>query len=279
MEFLFFLITNDPRLAREAERAGVERIGPDLEILGKEARQGHLDARISGHTVQDIRHIRGALKKSEVFVRINPIHARSAEEIEEVLEAGAQVIMLPMFRTAAEVRYFVSELRGRAKPVLLLETPQAMMRIDEILTVKGIREVHFGLNDLRLGLGLHSHFDVLCSDLMDGLAGAVRGGNLPYGFGGVARVGDSTLPIPPDQVLGELVRLGASRALISRYFFPRSPEPFDLHREVQRLRDRISHWRAAGFEALLKNRQALRESVRKYRADPPFTPCNAENFR
>jgi 2-keto-3-deoxy-L-rhamnonate aldolase RhmA len=69
--------------------------------------------------------------------------------------------MLPMFRTAFEVSNFVSMVRERAKAIILLETPEAMMRIDEILSVGGIREIHFGLNDLHLGLKLHSRFEVL----------------------------------------------------------------------------------------------------------------------
>ena len=182
MELLFFLMTNDLQLAREAEQAGVERIGPDLEILGKEARQGYLEGigisnfreepphpplskgeqggvfnvRISRHTVEDVGRIRSVLEKYEVFVRINPIHSGSEEEIERVLEGGAQVIMLPMFRTVAEASHFVTMIQGRAKPVLLLETPEAMMRIDEFVAVEGIHEVHFGLNDLCLGLNLLS---------------------------------------------------------------------------------------------------------------------------
>ena len=264
-QFGFFLMTNDPDLALEAERAGVERIGPDLEILGKENRQGHFDSRISRHTMEDVGRIRNVLTRSQVFVRINPVHSYTRNEIERALDAGAEVIMLPMFREAKEASQFIAMVRGRATPILLVETPEAMMRIDEILAVEEIREVHFGLNDLHLGLKLHSHFEVLCSDLMDGLAGAVKKQSLPYGFGGVARVHDPSLPIPPDQVIGELVRLGASQALISRYFFPRSSESFDFKEEIRRIRERIAYWQVVDPENILRNRQALRESVRKFR--------------
>jgi hypothetical protein len=265
VQFLFLFMTNDPDLARDAERAGVEWIGPDLETIGKDARQGDLGTRISRHTIEDVARIRDALQNVQLFVRVNPIHPGSPDEIERVLDAGARVIMLPMFRTAQEASRFISLLGGRAKSVLLVETPEAMMRIHEILAVDGIEEVYFGLNDLRLALNLHSHFEVLSSELMDGLAEAVKKRNLPYGFGGVARVHDFTLPIPADQVVGEIVRLGAARALLSRYFFPRGAEPFDFTEELRRTRGRISYWRRAGAEALLDNRRALRESVRKYR--------------
>lgn len=267
MEFIFFFMTNDPELALQAEGAGVERIGPDLEIIGKEGRQRNPDSRISKHSLEDISRIRRVLKKSEVFVRVNPIHAHSEEEIHRAIDLGAQVLMLPMFRTAKEVESFVSFVNGQAKTVLLLETPQAMMRLDEILSVKGIDEVHVGLYDLSIGLGLQSRFEVLCSELMDGLAQGIRQYNLSYGFGALARPFDSTLPIPPDQVIGEVIRLGASRASLSRYFFPKRGEVFNFIEEMNRLRERIAYWSSASMEILLKNRQQLRNAVRRYREE------------
>lgn len=264
-------MTNDPELALQGEEAGVERIGPDLEIIGKESRQRNPDSRISKHSIEDISRIRKVLKKSEVFVRVNPIHPHSEDEIHQAIDLGAQVLMLPMFRTAKEVERFISFVDGRGKTVLLLETPQAMMRLDEILSIKGIDEVHVGLYDLSLGLGLHSRFEVLCSELMDGLAFGIRKYSLPYGFGALARPFDSTLPIPPEQVIGEVIRLGASRASLSRYFFPKKGEPFNFVHEMKRLREKITYWQSASPEALQKNRQELRESVRRYREKFPGT--------
>ncbi|MBN1663881.1 MAG: aldolase [Deltaproteobacteria bacterium] len=266
-DFRLSLITNDPALAREAENAGIDRIGPDLEILGKENRQRKTDAQISRHTLNDIARIRSVLTKADVFVRINPVNPRSPEEIDQVVDSGAGIIMLPMSRTAAEAAHFIALVRNRAQTMLLVETPQAMMRMHEILAVDGLDEVHFGLNDLHLGLKLHSRFEVLSSDVMDALAGAAAEHNIPYGFGAVARYDDPTLPFPPDQVIGEIARLGASRTFLSRYFCPPGRETFDFPYEVRRLRDRFTYWSNAGREAQSANRRALRDSVRRYREE------------
>lgn len=271
-EFIFFYMTNHPELALQAEEAGVERIGPDLESIGKKDRQRNPDARISNHALEDIPRIRRVLNKSEVFVRVNPIHPGSGDEIPRAIDLGAQVLMLPMFRTAKEVKDFLSLVDHRAKTVLLLETPQAMMRLDEILSVEGIDEIHVGLYDLSLGLGLHSRFEVLCSELMDGLAQVFKQYHLPYGFGALARPFDSTLPIPPDQILGEVIRLGASRASLSRYFFPTRSQDFNFMDEMKRLRERIAFWSSAPEEMLQKNRQQLRNSVRRYRNEDVISP-------
>ncbi|WP_305461450.1 aldolase/citrate lyase family protein [Photobacterium leiognathi] len=70
------------------------------------------------------------------------------------LKAGADIIMLPMFKTAGEAQSFIDYIDGRARTCLLIETSEALARIDDILEVPGIDEVHIGLNDLHLSLGL-----------------------------------------------------------------------------------------------------------------------------
>ena len=42
----------------------------------------------------------------------------SKEEIDEAIEAGADLLMLPYFKTAEEVQTFVKYVNGRAKTVL-----------------------------------------------------------------------------------------------------------------------------------------------------------------
>ena len=51
-QFILTAITSDPQVVRAASAAGLERIGIDIERLGKAARQGHIPhARISApHT-------------------------------------------------------------------------------------------------------------------------------------------------------------------------------------------------------------------------------------
>lgn len=56
-------------------------------------------------------------QKAELFVRVNPIHEKtdkyssSKEEIDEVIEAGADLLMLPYFKTAEEVQTFVKYVK------------------------------------------------------------------------------------------------------------------------------------------------------------------------
>ena len=131
-------ITSHPAVAQAAQSSGVDWIFVDLEILGKEARQGHLDTVISGHTLEDVKAVREVVTDSSLMVRVNPIHDGSAQEIDDVVAAGADIIMLPFFRNADEVEKFVELVGGRTETCLLLETPESVENVDEILAVPGI---------------------------------------------------------------------------------------------------------------------------------------------
>ena len=96
MTLKFMYITNDVNVALIAEKYGVDRIWIDLETLGKEERQKNMDSVKSNHSIEDIKKIAPLLTKSEMLVRINPINVNSENEINTVIDAGADIIMLPM---------------------------------------------------------------------------------------------------------------------------------------------------------------------------------------
>ena len=146
-------ITNNPEIAEIAENAGVDRIFIDLETVGKEERQHNMDTVKSFHSISDIGDVKAVLTKAELLVRINKIYPGSENEINKVIEQGADVVMLPYFKTVEEVKSFLDIIAGRVKTTLLLETPEAVELLDEILGLDGIDEVHIGLNDLQAFLG------------------------------------------------------------------------------------------------------------------------------
>lgn len=215
-------ITNRPEIATIAEQAGVDRIFIDMEYIGKHLRQGGMDTVQSRHTLKDIQNIRNTLQQAELLVRCNPIHERTAEygdsreEIEGILENGAQVVMLPYFKTASEVETFVRLVDGRAKTLPLVETREAAENIDEILQVDGIDEIYIGLNDMSLAYGYKFMFQLLANGMVDRLADKFREKGLTFGFGGIAALNGGMLP--GSYVLKEHYRLGSSRVILSRSF-------------------------------------------------------------
>ena len=130
-------ITNIPSVALIAEKTGVNRIMVDLETLGKEERQKNMNTVKSHHAVDDVRIISKILSTSEMLVRINPWNDASIDEIEAVISAGADIIMLPMWKSITEVKAFLEAINGRVHTILLLETKEAV----EIIVNK-LKEKH-----------------------------------------------------------------------------------------------------------------------------------------
>lgn len=215
-------VTNNPQVASIAQEVGVDRIFVDMEYIGKDIRQGGMDTVQSHHTFEDVKNIKAIIKDAELLVRCNPIHeatadyCSSAEEIDEIVKCGADIIMLPFFKTAEEVKTFVELVDGRARTMPLIETREAAECIDEILEIDGIDELYIGLNDLHLSYGLTFMFQLLADGTVDRLTSKIKAKGIPYGFGGIARIGDGMLPA--ENILTEHYRLGSTSVILSRSF-------------------------------------------------------------
>ncbi|BBT15706.1 hypothetical protein WP8S17C03_17550 [Metapseudomonas otitidis] len=262
----FFMIANCPELAKFAIRSGVDRIFVDVEILGKELRQGHLNTVISRHTLDDVSRVRSSVPKGSLLVRINPIHDGSEVEIDSAIAAGADILMLPMFRGPEEVRVFTSAVRGRARCCLLLETVGAFVTLKECLQVRGIDEVHIGLNDLHLELGMDFMFEPLVNGMIDSIAKMLRDYSIPFGIGGIARVGEGLLPA--ELLLAEHVRLGSTAAILSRTFHRQASSvdeikaQMDFSAEIEKLRMAFQQSKNCTEEELLAAHYRIQDSVR-----------------
>lgn len=217
MALKLMYLTNDAEVAAIAQAAGVDRIFLDLELRGKEERQGHLDTVISRHSLSDVRRLKAALTSSQLLVRVNSMYDGSETEINKVIEDGADIVMLPYFKTVKEVSDFVTICKGRVKTCLLFETPEAVDHIDEILAVSGIDEVHVGINDLHLGYHLHFMFELLANGTVEALCRKFAAKGIPYGFGGVGRPGGN-VALPAERILAEHYRLGSQQVILSRAF-------------------------------------------------------------
>lgn len=215
-------ITNKPAVAEIAEASGVDWIFLDMEFIGKDSRQGGLDTVQNHHTVKDVQKIKTAVKKAKVLVRVNPIHEAlpdypsSQDEIDATIAAGADIIMLPFFKTVEEVQTFIRLVDGRAKTLLLMETVEAANLVDEILEVPGIDMIHLGLNDMHLELGMKFMFELLANGTVERLGEKIKAKGIPFGFGGIATLDGGALP--GSMVLKEHVRLGSSMVIVSRSF-------------------------------------------------------------
>ena len=269
--FTLTLLTDDQDLAVEADRAGVQRIGVDLETIGKAARQRGYDTRLSTHTWDDLGAVGNVVCRAGLFVRVNPLHDGTDREVERALVSRASVLMLPSFSTALEVERFVGSVRGRARVVILVEQAAAVARIREILSVPGVDEVMLGLNDLRLQFSVANHFEMLASPVVEMLASEVLGHGLPLSIGGVGRVGDDSLPVPVDLVLAQYPRLGATGAWLSRSFC-RAASDVEFGAAVAELRTRLTEWSHVSPRALARARAELAAAAAEWMPGRTLVP-------
>ena len=257
-----FYITNRPEITKIAQEAGVDRIFIDMEYIGKDARQGGMDTVQNHHTVNDVMTIRKCLSSSELLVRVNPVHdatsdyESSEDEIARTIDAGADVLMLPMYKSVAEVERFLKAVDGKAKTMLLDETPEACTIMDDVLKIKEVDEIHLGLNDLHLALGMDFMFELLADGTVDELAAKIKASGKPFGFGGIARLGYGTLPA--ERIITEHYRVGSTRAILSRSFCnaDKAEDVEEIRQifmsEVERIRDlekELVNYTAEQFEA------------------------------
>ena len=187
-------ITNRPDVAKIAEENGVDRIFEEMEYIGKAERQGKMDTVQNHHTLEDVRKVRA----------------------NAVIDAGADIVMLPYFKTIEEIHRFITAVNGRAKTMLLLETKEAVAITDVILTMKGIDEIHIGLNDLCISYGKTFMFELLIDGTVERLCRKMELANKFYGFGGIASLGRGM--VPAEMIIKEHYRLGSHMAILSRSF-------------------------------------------------------------
>ena len=267
-------ITKHPVIAQIAEEAGVDWIFVDMEFIGKDVRQSGLDTVQNHHTVDDVRSIKVAVKKAKVLVRVNPIHdtmpdyVSSEDEINGVIEAGADIIMLPFFKTVIEVERFVKAVNGRAKCCLLLETPESVAILEDIVAVPGIDMIHLGLNDMHLALGMKFMFELLANGSVDKWTNFIKEKSIPFGFGGIAALDGGA--VPGRMILKEQYRLGSQQVIVSRSFC-NTDQVTDINEVREIFQNGISEIRALELECkqqtaeyFEQNREATKKVIEEF---------------
>lgn len=267
-------ITKRPDIAKIAEETGVDWIFVDMEFIGKDTRQGGLDTVQNHHTVEDVAVVKTAVCKAKVLVRVNPIHKASSEyfssedEIDAVIKAGADIVMLPYFKTIKEVDTFIRYVDNRAKTCLLVETPEAATLLETIVEIPGINMIHIGLNDMHLALKMKFMFQLLTDGSVDKWARVIKSKGIMFGFGGLASLDGGI--VPGQMILKEHYRLGSRMVILSRSFC-NTDQMRDLNeirtlfrngiRDIRMLETECLHQSSEYFES---NRIATNKAVEEF---------------
>ena len=207
-----FLFTVDPRWGSDVVAAGAAGIVVDWERRGKARRQLGEGTQINADTPADLARMRAATD-GRLLCRINGYGPWTAAEVDEALARGADEILLPMVRTAAEVDRTLDLVAGRCGLGILIETQDAVDRA-AALARRPLSRIYVGLNDLRID----RRSDSLFFPLVDGTVDAVRAEVAqPFGVGGLT-LPEGGFPVPSGLLAAELVRLGTDFTFLRRSF-------------------------------------------------------------
>lgn len=258
------ILADTPDAALLAQNAGVDRVFYDLEYVGKAERQFGRNTVISHNDIENLPAIRSVLTTSELLVRTNPINTYTQMEVDKAIAYGADILMLPMVIDHHDVETYVKYVNGRAKVCIMIETASSLARLDKILSVPGVDEIFVGLNDLHISMGLTFMFELLRGGLVEYVASMCSKAGVPFGFGGIARIGEGMLP--SDNILGEHVRLGSTSVILSRTFkgvvgVDANARPVNLKEEVQKVRDRLNEISAWTDNDHAENRVKISKAV------------------
>ena len=230
--FNYIAITNDPKQAQNLSECGIQQIMVDTEIMGKVERQGHKDTIISDHSLNDIIALKDLSLDAEIICRINPFHRGTFNEIDTAIRNGTDVIMIPMINSMENYQSMVDRINDKAKVLPLIETPYSFFKLSEILDYSKLTQIHFGLNDLCISLGMKNLFEVLLSQTFQDKVSNVKISGLTKGIGGI---GDPQISqkVSPLGLLNMYMKCGSNSVILSRSFFTNSSEKEYIIRSLE----------------------------------------------
>ena len=127
MDLLVF--TPDAARAAAVVEAGAAGVILDWERRGKARRQQGQDTQINEDTAADLAAVRSAVPatgRGRVLCRVNGAGPWTAHEVQVAVELGADEVLLPMVRTAADVDLALDAVAGRCGLGVLVETQAAV---------------------------------------------------------------------------------------------------------------------------------------------------------
>ena len=211
-----FAFANTPAAARAVVAAGAMGVVVDWERRGKRARQAGVDTQINADTPEDLAAVRAA-QDGVVLCRVNRWSPWTPAEIDLAVDLGADELLLPMVRRPEEVDAALDALAGRCRLGILVETVDAVDRVDG-LAARPLSRIYMGLNDLMIDRGGDSLFLPLVDGTVDRVAGAAARAGIPFGVAGLT-VPEGGRPVPCRLLQGALARLGASFTFLRRSFW------------------------------------------------------------
>lgn len=237
-----YLFTTDEALAARALAGGIAGFVVDWETAGKGRRQQGACLEENRDRPEDVTRLKTRVG-GRVLCRINGSGPDLAREVETAVQAGADVVFLPMVRRVEEVEAFLDCLAGRAGGAILVETVDAVARAADLARLP-LTMVYMGLNDLALDRG-RDLFDAVADGTVERVRRAFS--EVPFGFAGLT-VLDRGAPVPTAHLASYMGRLGCDFTFLRRSWRA-DIAGRDVGREVRALQERVAASRRHPSEA------------------------------
>jgi hypothetical protein len=193
---------------------GADGIIVDLETRGKSDRQQGYNTQINHHSINDIVQLKETTN-SYVICRINSLNNHSKHEIDNVIAAGADEILVPMIKTESDVEHILAFIDNRIKMGILIETKEAV-NIAHYLDQYRLSRIYVGLNDLHISRQSISIFSAFIDGTVEKIRQSIN--NTPFGFAGLTIPGKGD-PLAVEHITHELARLNSNFTFLRRSFF------------------------------------------------------------
>lgn len=248
------LFTVEPARARAAVRAGAAGVVVDWEHRGKHRRQLGEGTEVNTHTPADLARVRAATD-GLLLCRVDAAGPHTAAQVDLAVALGADEVLLPMVRSGSDVDLALSAADGRCGVGILVETQDAVERVEELAS-RPLSRVYVGLHDLRIDRGSTSLFAPLVDGTVDAVREAVQ---VPFGVAGLTRIGAGS-PVPTRLLAAELARLDAAFTFLRRSFTA-DVALHEMDLELPRMVDEVRRARARTPEQVLADRLELLAAV------------------
>ncbi|MEO7414392.1 MAG: aldolase/citrate lyase family protein [Opitutaceae bacterium] len=263
-----FLFVSTVAFARRAAEAGVTSLVIDWRNQTKHARLKSGETEMGRHTVAQLEEVVKSVA-IPVTVRINGLPGGEAE-METALDYGARILMLPMARSAREVEKFVKRVRGRAKTIVQIETPELVADCANLRSVPW-DYAFIGLKDLMISRGKNWLWEPLHDGTLDAVCGHLAGRQI--GFGGITVIGGGQ-PLRFTDLMREYGRLGCTFSFLRRTFQTEIGDR-DLGAELRALQAAWTATSQRGPIAVQQDQLNFRALIDLLRPETPGRPLAA----
>lgn len=187
-----------------------------------------------------------------VVCRVNALGRHTREEVAAAHEQGATAVLLPMWRTPADLETLLDIVDDRLMVGVMVETPEAVANVRAVPAL-GIDFAFVGLVDLAIERRTPSIFAPISDGTLDRIAEGIDG--VPFGFGGLT-LPDLGSPLPNRLLVGEMLRLGAAFSFMRRSFVTDlgdgEPGP-----AIAAIRDRVDELARRTTSEVLRDRREI----------------------